>query len=101
MKSFKRLIGWFDQAHERAGWLIILVGLALTATVVVAHLRGVPVQWQTVGVLVALVALGVITLLGVSYFNGLELGRGVVKVARHEPLPSSSDHIREDGGGDQ
>ena len=95
MTRVAKIMAWFDQAHERAGWLIILVGLALTATVVVAHLRGVPVQWQTVGVLVGLVALGVITLLGVSYFNGVELGR-LVKVAREEPLPSSSDHVRED-----
>ena len=81
MKTLSRIAHWFDQAHERAGWLVIVWGLGLTTAVVVAILRGVVVPWQVVGVLVGLVALGVITLLGVSYFNGLELGREGFKVS--------------------
>tara|TARA_Y100000310_G_scaffold264712_1_gene275450 strand:+ start:532 stop:807 length:276 start_codon:yes stop_codon:yes gene_type:complete len=81
MTRVAKIMAWFDQAHERAGWLIIVFGLGLTTASVVALLRGMAVQWQLVGVLVGLVALGVITLLGVSYFNGLELGREGFKVS--------------------
>lgn len=64
----------FDQKHELAGWLVILVGLALLTLCVLAMLRGVVLPWPALAVLAALVAFGLLTLLGVGYYRGLQLG---------------------------
>lgn len=65
---------FFDQKHELAGWLVILVGLGLMVACVVAMLRGASIPWPALAVLAALVAVGLLTLLGVSYYQGLQLG---------------------------
>lgn len=71
----RRLLRFFDEAHEQAGWLVIVSSLVLLSALVVALLYGQPVPWQALAVPAALVAVGLLTLLGVQYYRGLRLGR--------------------------
>lgn len=75
-----KILKWFDEAHEQLGWLVAVTGLALTTLSVVALLRGEHVPWQLVACLVALVALGCVTLLGTQRYRGLSIGRDGVSV---------------------
>lgn len=80
MKTTTKILKWFDEAHEQLGWLVAVTGLALTTLSVVALLRGEHVPWQLVACLVALVALGCVTLLGTQRYRGLSIGRSGVSV---------------------
>jgi hypothetical protein len=85
----RRLLRFFDEAHEQAGWLVIVCSLGLLSALVVALLYGQPVPWQALAVPAALVAVGLLTLLGVQYYRGLHLGRfsisGDAQEDEHEP----------------
>jgi hypothetical protein len=93
MKTLERFISWFDQAHEQAGWMLILWGMALLSLCVLALWQSVLVPWQVFAVIGGIVALGVLMLLGTRYFNGVELGRGGFRVSNRSQEDSSEESV--------